>query len=81
MQHTRRDSNVQILGNGLLGGGKRVQETFTRQAARIIMHLQTANAGGNIHDARQILGAKLRFQGMNAQAQGQIQHVRPEFDQ
>ena len=54
---------------------QRVEQGFAIEVARVVVNLQRTHAGREVHDAGEAGGAQLRFQGVRAEAQVEVEHV------
>ena len=81
VQDARGTVDVQVVRDGLFGLKQGLQQRLAGQQGGVVVDMEAADARRDVHDAGQGHGAKLAFQGVDPEAQGQVQHVRAELDQ
>ncbi len=81
MDHARRDREIVQPRQPVLGGGEHIQQPVLREDPRIVVDLQRADARGDVDDAGQGQGLQLQHQGMDPEAQLQVQDDGSVFDQ
>jgi len=77
----RGNRDVVEIGDAPFAGVQRRQEGIPAQAVAIVVDLERADAGCDVHDAGKILGAQRGLERVDAEAQVQVEDVRTIFDQ
>ncbi len=81
MDDARGDLDIVEAREAFLGFGKGVQKAGLGEDPGVIMHLERSDSRRDVDHARQGSGLKIEHQGMDAQAQLDIEGDGPIFDQ
>ena len=73
--------DVVQVGDLPLARVQRIEQRFAIEVARVVVDLQRSHAGSQVDDAREGGGAQLRFEGVSAEAQIEVEDVGAVLDE
>ncbi len=77
----RGDHDVVEIGDAALDGIQRGEQGLAGEEAAVVVDVEGADAGGDIDDAGEAFGAQAGFQGVDAEAQVEVEDVGAVFDE
>ena len=77
----RGDDDVVEVGDAALDGIERVEQGLAGEAAAVVVDVEGADAGSDVDDAGEAFGAQAGFEGVDAEAQVEVEDVGAVFDE